>query len=128
MVLSGMYFFNPCFSFQTKLWIGFLDKGEPELEGGGNPDLYKYRGYGLIACNYRSINDKFWLSAIINPRNRFGNFNTQLELNLKMGSKSNQYFFVQWYSGYGESLLEYNQYTSTVRIGLCIKPPLRNLY
>jgi len=66
-VLSGMYFFNSCFSVQGKLWAGFLDQGEPELEGGGNPDLYKYRGYGLIAFNYRSLNDKLWVSAIINP-------------------------------------------------------------
>ena len=43
-------------------------------------------------------------------------------------SKSNQYLFIQWYNGYGESLLDYNKYSSMVRAGICIKPPLRNLY
>ena len=127
LVLSGVYFFNAYFSIQPKIWYGILDKGD-KLEGGGNRDLYKYRGYGLIAFNYRSLNDKFWVSAIINPRNKFGNINTQIELNIKLNPKSNQYFFIQWYDGYGESLLDYNKYSSMIRAGICLKPPLRNFY
>ena len=128
IVLSGMYFFNSNFSVQGKLWAGLLDKGEPELDGGGNPDLYRYRGYGLVAFNYRSTNDKFWVSAIINPCKKFGDFNTQLELNFKFSAQSNQYLFIQWYNGYGDSLLDYDKYSSMIRVGMCIKPPLRSLY
>jgi phospholipase A1 len=128
LVLSGLYFFNPNFTVQAKIWAGFLDHGDPDLDGGGNPDFYKYRGFGLIAMNYRSLNDKFWVSAIINPRKKLGNFNTQLELNIKLNAKTNQYFFIQWYSGYCENMLNYNKHTSMVRAGICIKPPLRNLY
>ena len=64
----------------------------------------------------------------INPRKKFGDFNMQLELNFKLNSKSNQYLLVQWYQGYGDSLLDYNKYSSMIRVGICIKPPLRNLY
>lgn len=126
---TGIYFFNASLTLQVKMWAGFLDHGDSELDGdGGNPDLFKYRGYGLIALNYRSRDDNFWASAIINPRRKLGNFNTQLELNIRFHRVANQYFFIQWYNGYGESLLDYNQYTSMLRVGLCIKPPLRNLY
>jgi phospholipase A1 len=128
LVLSGVYFFNPAFSVQAKIWTGFLHRSDPDLGGGGNPDLYKYRGYGLLAFNYRSLNDKFWLSAVLNPRTKFGRFNTQVELNFKLSHKSYQYFFIQWYNGYGESLLDYNKYTSMLRMGICIKPPMRNFY
>jgi phospholipase A1 len=127
-VLSGVYFFNASFSIQTKIWAGWLDKGDDDLEGGGNTDLYKYRGHGLFAFNYRSLNNKFRLSAIINPRGKFGRFNTQLELNYKSNPKATQYLFIQWYNGYGDSLLDYNKYTSMIRIGFCIKPPMRNFY
>ena len=96
--------------------------------GKENKDLYKHRGYSLIALNYRSFNDKFWISAIINPREKFGNFNTQLEFNYKLNPKMNQYLFIQWYNGYGEGLLEYDKYTSMLRVGISIKPPMRNLY
>jgi phospholipase A1 len=128
LTVSGIYFFNATFSLQAKVWAGIPGQPDEDYGGGGNPDLYKYRGYGLIALNYRSLKDKFRVSAIINPRTKFGNVNTQLEVNIKLSPKFNQYFFVQWYSGYAEGLLEYNRYTSMIRAGICIKPPLRELY
>ena len=119
-VFTGTYFYNLYFSVQAKIWAACAVSD--------NEDLLDYRGYGLIAINYRNINDQLWITAVINPRKKFNNFNTQLELNLKLSSKANQYLFVQWYNGYGESLLEYKKYTSMLRVGICIKPPLRNLY
>lgn len=119
-VLSGMYFFNMNISVQGKLWAGWLSDN--------NRDLYKYRGYGLMVINYRNTNDRIGISAVINPRRKIGNFNTQLDVSFKINPKSNQYLFVQWYNGYGESLLAYNQHTSMIRLGICIKHPLRNLY
>ena len=120
-VLSGVYFFNDLFSAQIKVWGGWLS--------GENKDLYsKYRGYGLMAINYRSQRDKIWCSMVINPRDRFKSFNTQMEISYKPSNNTNQYIFLQWYNGYGESLLEYNQYTSMIRVGICMKPSLRNYY
>jgi phospholipase A1 len=120
LTVTGGYFLNPYISLQAKVWAGWSD--------GENKDLHKYRGYGLIAVNYCDLKDRFLASATINPRNKFGRFNTQLELSLKLSRKSNQYLFLQWYQGYGESFLEYNKYSSMLRFGICIRPPLRNLY
>jgi Outer membrane phospholipase A len=120
IVLSGVYFFNAKISLQTKFWYGLL--------ASENSDLYSYKGYGFIAINYRTENDKFWLSAIINPNATFSNINTQVELNFKPNYNANQYFFLQWYNGYAESLLDYKEYSSMIRIGICIKPPMRNFY
>ena len=50
------------------------------------------------------------------------NFNTIVELNYRLFKTENQFFFVQYYNGYGENLLDYNQYHSRLRIGLVIKP------
>jgi len=119
-VLTGTYFYNLYFTFQAKIWAGWADSE--------NADLFNYRGYGLIAINYRSLSDRIWITAIINPRKSFEGINTQLELSLKLTPKANQYLFLQWYNGYGESLLEYNQFSSMVRIGICVKPPLRNMF
>lgn len=116
--LSGIYFYNKSFSVQAKVWYGWLD--------GENPDLFKYRGYGMVALNYRSLNDHFGVSLVLNPCEAA--VNTQMEVNLRLSKKANQYLFLQWYQGYGESLLEYNKYTSMLRLGICIRPPMRNLY
>lgn len=120
VTLSAVYFYNANISVQGKLWAGVL--------GDENKDLYDYRGYGLMAFNYRSFNDKFWGSFVINPNNNFSRVNTILELNLKPILSANQYMFLQWYNGYGENLFDYNQYTSMLRFGLCIKPAMRNFY
>jgi len=118
--LSGVYFYNANFSIQTKLWYGRLGKD--------NPDLYKYRGYGLMAFNYRSSNDKLGVGLIINPRDKFSSFNTQLELSFRFNKTSNQFLFLQWYNGYGEDLLNYDKFSSMFRVGFCMKPPMRDFY
>jgi Outer membrane phospholipase A len=119
-VLSGAYYFNANISAQGKLWAGWY--------GGSNKDLYKYRGFSMFAFNYRTTNDKWWFSAVVNPGLKFGRINTQVEINYKVNSKQNQYLFLQWFNGYAEGLYDYDKYTSAVRVGICIKPPLRNLY
>ena len=40
----------------------------------------------------------------------------------------NQYFFLQYYNGFGENLLEYNKFKSMIRIGFVIKPSDFSLY
>ena len=119
--LSGSWFIDYRFSVQMKVWGGRVDKG-------GNPDLLKYKGYGFVAFNYQSANERLWCSAIINPRRQFINMNTTLEINFKPSLKANEYLFIQYYNGYAENLLEYDRYVSMVRFGICIKPALRNYY
>jgi phospholipase A1 len=92
-----------------------------------NQDLYDYRGYGLAALNYRSRNDRIGISFVVNPIKKFS-ANTQLEVSFKLSKKANQFLFLQWYNGYGENLLDYNKYTSMIRAGICIKPPMRSFY
>ena len=118
MTLSGAYFHNAYLSFQAKVWYG--------LVSGDNSDLFKYRGYGQIVSNFRSYNNRSGVSLVINPCSK--GVNTQLELSFRPDKRANEYLFLQWMQGYGESLLDYNQYSSMVRIGICLKPPLRDLY
>ncbi|MBI9067111.1 MAG: phospholipase A [Salinivirgaceae bacterium] len=120
LTVSGVYFFNASFSVQAKLWAGKL--------GSENMDLYKYKGYGLLAINYRDLRDRFGCSLILNPNSNLSSINTQFELNFRPSKKANQYLFLQWYNGYAEGLLEYNKYSSMLRVGICIKPPIRSLY
>lgn len=119
--LSGSWFIDYRFSAQLKLWGGWVDRE-------GNPDLLKYKGYGFVAFNYQSADERLWCSVVINPRRKFINMNTILEVNFKPSSKANEYLFLQYYNGYAENLLEYDRYVSMVRIGICIKPALRNYY
>lgn len=117
--LTGVYFYNRYFSVQGKVWLGLVSKKS-------NPDLLDYRGYGFAALNYRSYDGRFGASLMLTPT-KMG-VNTRTELSARFTRRANYHFFVQWEQGYAESLLDYKEYNSMVRIGIALKPALRTIY
>lgn len=108
--------------FQTKAWI-------PIVDGENNPDIIRYMGWGLAALDYRSPKNKYNAGCVIVKRGGLNlNANIILNFSIRLFSDDNQYLFLEYYNGYGESLLEYNQYRQRLRIGIVIKPDLINVY
>lgn len=107
--------FSKNWETQFKTWI-------PIVDGKYNKDLLKYAGIFQIAANYRTDNRRFNCGVILTKRKTWTSFNTQIELSYKFNNNENQYFFLQYYNGYAENLLEYNKYKSMLRIGFVIKP------
>lgn len=114
---SMTYFQNDQLSLDVKVWIGVLAEE--------NKDLFDYKGFGQVKLNYRTKRDHLRLSATINPRSLL-KYNTILEVSYRPVDSLNQYLFLQWYQGYAESLLDYDQYGSMLRAGICIKPDFKN--
>ena len=114
--LLGQIFFSRNWSMEVKLWAPFsLD--DP------NRDIVYYNGYGLVAANYKSDNERLWLSACITKRGGWNlNANTELEVAWRAIRKCNLYLTLQYYNGYGEGLLAYNQFHNYLRIRFVIKP------
>lgn len=106
---------------QFKIWA-------PIVDGKYNKDLLKYNGIFQVAANYRTDDKRFNCGLILTKRKTWGSFNTQIELSYKFNNKENQYFFLQYYNGYGENLLDYNKFKSMLRIGFVIKPSDFSLY
>ncbi|MDR0743346.1 MAG: phospholipase A [Tannerella sp.] len=100
---------------QVKLWI-------PIIDSGNNRDILRYNGIGHFGLNYHTNDRRFHVGLLTTWRTNSFSFNTQWELSLKINKKVNQYLFLQYYNGYGENLLDYNQYKSILRIGFVIKP------
>jgi len=112
---SGSYFFNPRFKIEGKVWLPFwIDKDN-------NPDLVKLRGVCYFELHYRSADERLLVSWHVNPRKKFGNVNHIFEAHYKVGPKANQYWFLQYYTGYGESMMDYKRYSSMIRVGFSIK-------
>lgn len=109
-------------TLQTKAWI-------PIVDGGNNKDIVKYSGWGLLALDYSSPKKKYNIGCVVTKRGGV-NFNANVELNLsiRLFSDDNQYLFLQYYNGYGESMLDYKQYRQRLRLGIVIKPNFINLY
>ncbi len=100
----------------AKFWI-------PIIDGENNRDILKYCGIYQSGVIVTTPNKKFSFGLTMVKRSGWNlNFNTILEASWKVHEKSNLNLFAQYYNGYGESLLDYNQFHSRLRVGIVFKP------
>lgn len=121
LTFAAAVLLNRNWEVQFKGWI-------PVIDGGENKDILKYNGIFQVAANFRTDNRRLNCGLIVTQRKAWFGFNTQVELSYKFNNKENQYFFLQYYNGYGENLLEYNRYKSMLRVGFVIKPQDFSIY
>ena len=120
ITFSGTLILNKNWEGQFKTWIPFV--------ASSNKDLLKYYGIFQIAVNYRTDNRRLNCGLILTKRKTPLSFNTQAEVSYKFNNNENQYFFLQYYNGYGENLLDYKKFKSMLRIGIVIKPQDFSIY
>lgn len=114
--LSGSVLVSDFLMVHSKFWI-------PIVDSGNNRDILKYSGIWQSGFEVSLKDRKFILGATFVKRRGWNlNFNTILEFSWRIYKKSNQYLFFQYYNGYGENLLDYNQFHSRLRAGIVIKP------
>lgn len=115
--LSGSVLIDEWIMVHGKVWI-------PIIDGQNNRDILKYSGIYQSGIEVATPDRKFiWDLTFVKRRGWNLNFNTIFEFSWRFHKKSNQYFYVQYYNGYGECLLDYNQFHSRLRVGIVIKPP-----
>lgn len=115
VTLCASIMINHNWETQFRIWA-------PIVDSDNNKDLLKYTGIVQLGTTFRTNNKRFNASLLLTKRNSAMSFNTQVELSYKFNDKENQYIFLQYYNGYAENLLEYNQYKSILRLGFVIKP------
>ena len=120
ITFAGALVFNKNWEAQLTTWIPFV--------GSSNKDLLKYYGILQTAVTYRTNNEHLICSLILTKRKSKFSFNTQAEISYKFNNNENQYFFLQYYNGYGENLLDYKRFKSMLRIGIVIKPKGFSIY
>jgi phospholipase A1 len=116
ITLGASVLVNKNLEMQFKTWI-------PIIDSDNNRDLLKYAGVFQLSADFMTNSKNFSAAAIVTKRQGWDlNFNTVVELSYKFRKKENQYFFLQFYNGYAENLLNYNKFTSMLRLGFVIKP------
>ena len=116
--LAANIIIDPNLSVAGKVWI-------PIVDGENNRDILRYSGIYQMSVQAMSNNRKFSGALTLVKRKGWNlNYNTILELAYRFSKQSNQFFFLQYYNGYGEGLLDYKVWKSQVRLGIVIKPQL----
>lgn len=113
----SLSYFKPISSrlnFRVKAWlpVGNMDD---------NADITSYRGYFNLGFTYCAVPNIF-IDLDFQPA-----YDTQLQGHIKAGvsvkvsKKSNQFLYLQYFGGYSEDLIEYNQSVSNIRLGIVFK-------
>ena len=114
--LAGEAYISPFLMAHAKYWI-------PIVDGQYNRDILRYMGIYQAGFQAKSLDDKWVLDMTLVKRKGWDlNFNTIVQLGYRINHNSNQFIMLQYYNGYGEHMLDYNQYHSRIRIGLLIRP------
>lgn len=107
------------FDVVLRTWYRF-----PEGKNDDNPDIESYLGYGELSAGYRgNLCGIDWRFSLMFRNNlRFDNENRSA---LQLGVEGNLFgplnLYVQYFTGYGDSLLDYNSYANTIGVGVSIK-------
>ena len=113
---AGEAYISPNLMAHAKFWI-------PIVDGEYNRDILKYSGISQAGFQAISNDQKWVLDMTLVKRKGWNlNFNTIVQLGYRINHNSNQFIMLQYYNGYGETLLDYNQYHSRIRFGLLIRP------
>ncbi len=100
----------------AKFWI-------PIIDGMNNKDILDYCGIYQHGVVITTPNKKFSFGITGVKRKGWNlNFNTIFDFSWRVHEKSNLNLFAQYYNGYGENLLDYNQFHSRLRVGIIFKP------
>lgn len=119
--ISAKYFINYRLSVSGKIWLPYVDGGE-------NKNLLDYRGLGYFSIEYLSRNQRWWITADLNPRKKIGNINSTLTAAYQISKNNNLYLYARFFDGKGESLLDFDKHTMNLRFGFCMKPDFSNIF
>jgi phospholipase A1 len=109
------------FMLTVKGWVPFYYQRD-------NPDILDFVGLGEAKLEYTIIPEK--LVADITLRKGLKDWNGAVATRLfyqLFNNSENQYLMLEWFAGHAENLLDYNKYTSMIRIGYVIKSNQLNI-
>jgi phospholipase A1 len=85
-------------------------------------DLFDYIGFGEAAATWIVKKNKLVVDVAARKGIAGWKGSMQASISYRPFKAANQYLFLQWYEGYAENLIHYQDYSSKLRVGIAIKP------
>jgi len=115
------YFENAYMIASLKGWYRINERkkeDESDVAGDDNPDIHKYYGYGELGVTFKfpELHNSYLAAmARYNPKYQRGAIEINTTIPLYLNSMS---LMIQYWNGYGESLIDYNIKQQKIGIGL----------
>lgn len=107
---------SPRWTVGARAWIPMVDKED-------NPELTKYVGYGEASATYKITPGRWSADVLFRKGTGLINYGSlQTQVNWKPYKGENYYLTLQWFVGYTESLIDYQEHKSMLRLGFVLKP------
>lgn len=112
--LSGKFLYHGVL-IEPRVWYRFKEneKSDPSAtKGDDNPDILHYLGYGDITIAYPYKKNLF--SSVIRKKS------IQLDWSFPIFGLKDVYGYLQYFNGYGESLIDYNEKVNKIGVGFSV--------
>ncbi|SEN56064.1 phospholipase A1 [bacterium A37T11] len=113
----------------NKKWILSMRGWIPFSYQDDNPDLLRYIGYGEFSATYKLKPNRWSIDMVARKGSRWdwkGSIQTQL--NFRPFKSENEYIMLQWFHGFEESLIDYHDRVSMLRLGFVLKANQLNVF
>lgn len=104
------------FVFAIKIWERFSE--DPATDD--NPDIIDYMGHGEFRLVYSKQNHSLRFMSRNNLESGFERGATELSWSFPITSRKDMKGYIQIFSGYGESLIDYNQRVNRIGLGISL--------
>ncbi|MBQ5647816.1 MAG: phospholipase A [Alistipes sp.] len=121
--VACLYDPHPNWSLGARAWYGYYDRENISR-------YFHYRGVMQLWGTFHTRNDRFSVTALVNPTVTFTRYNLQVEAAWRMAKRGDWIpsLFVQYCYGYGETMIDYNRRTTKIRLGISLMNRKMNLY
>lgn len=112
--LSGIFQYSGIF-FQPRVWYRFKEDEKSnitDVDGDDNPDILHYLGYGDLSITYPY--KKHLFSTTLRKKS------VQVDWTFPIFGLKDVYGYLQYFNGYGESLVDYNERVNKIGVGFAI--------
>lgn len=114
--ISGSALINEWLMVHSKFWI-------PIVDGMNNRDILKYSGIWQTGFVAYTPSKRLSLGVTLVKRSGWNlNFNTIVDFIWRVSDKTNLNLLLQYYNGFGENMIDYNQFHSRLRVGIVFRP------
>ena len=114
--LGGSVLINEWLMVHSKFWVPIVDSGY-------NKDIIRYSGLWQTGFMAYTPTKKLSLGVTLVKRAGWNfNFNTIVDFIWRVSDKTNLNLLLQYYNGYGESMIDYKQFHSRLRLGIVFRP------